>query len=128
VVKAAKGEHLSRTTSLLRHHRESTLLQNLKGNPYIVNEVAHCLNVQSNEFVLITPFYRRGNLYKFVKSGKLSDLTMAELLVWSTQIARGVQAIHEVNGGPFVHADLTLLQVMIADDNTLKLNDFNRGK
>jgi len=128
VVKVAKGKHIGQTSNLLRHHREATLLQHLKGNPYLVNYEGHCLNKDTNEFALITLFYQRGNLKQFVESGKLSELSVGELLDWSTELARGVQAIHEVAGGPFVHADLQLRQVMIADDYTLKLNDFNRGK
>jgi len=42
-------------------------------------------------------------------------------------MARGVQAIHEVKGGPYVHADLHLGNFLIDDDGTVKLNDFNRG-
>jgi len=80
VVKSTKGEHLNRLTSLLRHVRESTLLQLLKGNQYVVNYEAHCINVETGEFALITPFYRRGNLKLFVEAGKLVDLTIDQLL------------------------------------------------
>lgn len=128
VIKATKGKHTHKPNNLLRHIREAKVLQLLKGNPYVVNSEAHCLNVDTHEFALITLFYPKGNLKWFVESGKLAELSVDELLDWSTQLARGVEAIHEVEGGPFVHADLQLRQVMIADDMSLKLNDFNRGK
>jgi len=127
-MKATKGKHINSSRNLLRHIRETKLLQLLKGSPYVVNSDAHCLNVKSNEFVLFTQFYPRGNLRDFVGSGKLKNFTVGELLDWSSQLARGVQTIHEVEGGPYVHADIQFRQVMIADDHTLKLNDFNRGQ
>jgi len=128
VIKALRGKHIHGVNNLLRHIREAKLLELLRGNPYVVNSVAHCYNVSTHEFALMTIYFPKGSLLYFVESGGLADLSVKELLDWTLQLARGVEAIHEVNGGPYVHADLQLRQVMIADDNTLKLNDFNRGK
>jgi len=111
----------------LAHVAEATMLHQLEDNPHIVKEVAHCLNAETNEFVQISNFYYRGNLEDFVKSGELLKLTVDRMLDWNIQMVKGVQAIHEVKGGPYIHADLQLRQLLIADDWTLKLNDFNRG-
>ena len=40
--------------------------------------------------------------------------------------ARGLRALHEVPGGPVVHADLQPRQLLMDEDGTVKLNDLNR--
>jgi len=122
-----KEERLVKTKFLLSHIREATLLYLLEGNPYIVPHLTHCMNLKTNEFVLITKFFKNGNLEDFMWSGGVLSLRVFEMLDWNIQMARGVQAIHEVKGGPYVHADLHLGNFLIDDDGTVKLNDFNRG-
>lgn len=122
-----KEEHVGKPDFLLAHIREAKLLYLLDGNPYIVPHLAHCMNLQTNEFVLITKFFNKGSVSDFMRRGGLLSITVGKMLNWNIQMARGVQAIHEVKGGPFVHADLQLRQFLIDDDDTVKLNDFNRG-
>jgi len=127
VFKAMREEHLVRSNFALSHIREAMLLYLLKDNPYIVSHLAHCMNLQTSEFVLITKFFKKGSVEDLMERGGLRSFRVGEMLNWNIQMARGLQAIHEVKGGPFVHADLQLRQFLIDDDDTVKLNDFNRG-
>jgi len=127
VFKAVKEEHVRKPRFLLSFIREAALLYLLGGNPYIVPHLAHCMNLYTNEFVLITKFFKNGSVEDFVRRGGLLSITVGKMLNWNIQMTRGVQAIHEVKGGPYVHADIHLGQFLIDDDDTVKLNDFNRG-
>ncbi|CAM9767033.1 unnamed protein product, partial [Laminaria digitata] len=40
--------------------------------------------------------------------------------------ARGLRAIHEIPGGPVVHADLQPRQLLLNEKGVVKLNDLNR--
>merc|ERR1712045_62090 len=127
VLKIIKMRHTGSARNLLRHFRESILLQYLQGNPYVVNELGHCFDEKTNEFVLIAPYYG-SNLEKLVLNGTTRSKTLKEILQWSWDIAKGVEAMHNVEGGPFVHADIQPRQFLISDDGRVLLNDFNRGK
>jgi serine/threonine protein kinase len=41
-------------------------------------------------------------------------------------VAKGVQAIHEMEGGPIIHADIVSTQFLVDKEGNTKLNDFNR--
>jgi len=125
VLKVIKAKHQGSSKNLLRHIREARLLQLLEDAPNIVPSTGHCLNPETNEFVLITPFYERGNLEAFVEDGNLEKMTAGQVVQWTLQLCRAIDAMHAVN---FVHTDLQLRQVLISDDGSLALNDFNRGK
>merc|ERR1719409_1769857 len=43
-------------------------------------------------------------------------------------IAYGLEAIHSVEGGPFIHADIQPRQFLADHDLNVRINDFNRGK
>jgi serine/threonine protein kinase len=41
-------------------------------------------------------------------------------------VARGVAAIHDIPGGPIMHADIQAKQFLVDSQGIVKLNDFNR--
>jgi hypothetical protein len=43
-------------------------------------------------------------------------------------VARGVAAIHDIPGGPIIHADIQAKQFLVDSQGIVKLNDFNRNR
>ena len=43
-------------------------------------------------------------------------------------VARGVAAIHDIPGGPIIHADIQAKQFLVDSKGIVKLNDFNRNR
>jgi len=126
VLKMVKMKHTDNVRNLLRHFRESILLQNLAGNPYVVNELGHCI-LGGNEYVIVAPFYEH-NLEDVILSRSILHHSLDRLLRWTWEVAKGVEAMHGISGGPFVHADIQPRQFMIDNEDHVRTNDFNRGK
>lgn len=59
-------------------------------------------------------------------SDKFEPLPDREVIRMALDAARGLQALHEAPGGPIVHADLQPRQLLLDDDNMVKVNDLNR--
>jgi len=75
-----KEKHLVKSRFLLSHIREATLLYLLNDNPYIVPHLTHCMNLKTNEFVLITKFFKNGNLEDFMWKRGVLSLSVGEML------------------------------------------------
>lgn len=60
------------------------------------------------------------------KSGTPDDYPDSQVIGMALDAARGLQAIHEIPGGPVVHADLQPRQLLLNKEGVLKLNDLNR--
>jgi len=75
-----KEKHLVKSKFLLSHIREAKLLYLLDGNPYIVPHLTHCMNLKTNEFVLITKFFKNGNLEDFMWREGVLSLRVGEML------------------------------------------------
>lgn len=54
------------------------------------------------------------------------ELSMGEIILMALQAARGIQALHEMPGGPVVHADLQPRQLLLDENGVVKVNDLNR--
>jgi len=129
ILKALKAKHTSSSRNLLRSLRESILLQYMRGHPYILGEAGHCFDKETNDYVMITPFMDHGNLEDIILDDNYKEKTdLRRILLWCWEMAQALDAIHSVNGGPFVHADLQPRQFMLTKDGHIKMNDFNRGK
>lgn len=64
------------------------------------------------------------NLEQVVRASS-EALPIRRMLSISLDAARGLQALHEAVEAPIVHFDLKPDQLLVADDGTVKLNDFN---
>lgn len=59
-------------------------------------------------------------------SKELEEIPMERVIRMALDAARGLQALHELPGGPVVHADLQPRQLLIDEDGVVKVNDLNR--
>lgn len=57
-----------------------------------------------------------------------NELTVAQKIRYSLEMAEGVRVLHSFHGGVIVHDDIQLSQFLLDSDGTLKLNDFNRAE
>lgn len=60
------------------------------------------------------------------KAVGLPELSTRRILEMALDAARGLQAMHEVDGGPIVHADLQPRQLLLDGNGVVKINDLNR--
>lgn len=56
----------------------------------------------------------------------LVELSTRKIITMALHAARGLQALHEVDGGPIVHADLQPRQLLVDVNGVVKINDLNR--
>lgn len=57
---------------------------------------------------------------------ELPVIPMYHVIRMALEAARGLQALHEIPGGPVVHADLQPRQLLMDEHGTVKVNDLNR--
>lgn len=57
---------------------------------------------------------------------ELEELSIREVIRMALDAARGLQAMHEMPGGPVVHADLQPRQLLLDENGVVKINDLNR--
>ena len=86
------------------------------------------------------------NLDHFIKKGHAEAATLETLLRMSVEIAKGLETIHTIPGGPFHHTgsiyitfyvtcvyrmcvflDIQPRQFMVDSEGHVLINDFNRG-
>jgi hypothetical protein len=122
VLKMMKGEHEVDERNMDRHRRDALVMERLTSSPYIVSMYAYCGNSVLTEYVatdLDSVIYNEND-------STTTRQTPEGRLRLALGIAKGVQAMHETEGGPIIHADIVPQQFLVANDGTVKLNDFNR--
>jgi hypothetical protein len=129
-LKVIKGEHEVDDRNFDRHRRDALVLERLTSSPNIVDIYGFCGNTLLTEFVSKT-------LKDVVKQDE-EDKNAAVAEAYPTRttpegrlrlaldVARGLEAIHSIPGGPIIHADIQSEQFLVTSDGTVKLNDFNR--
>ncbi|CAN0302498.1 unnamed protein product, partial [Ectocarpus sp. 8 AP-2014] len=100
------------------HRVEVTAMDAVKGNPHIVQMLGIC-----NTTVVTEAFTE--TLQSAVHRKRTTALPISEAVNMSLDAVRGLQALHEAEGGPIVHFDVKPVQLMVTDSGGLKLNDFN---
>jgi serine/threonine protein kinase len=129
-LKVIKGEFEVDDRNFDRHRRDALVMERLTSSPNIVDIYGFCGNTMLTEFISKT-------LEDVVKQDEEDeDAAVAETYPTRTtpegrlrlalDVARGVEAIHSIPGGPIIHADITAQQFLVTSDGTVKLNDFNR--
>jgi len=130
-LKIMKGEHDVDERNFDRHRRDALTMERLTSSPNIVDIFSYCGNSVLTEWVDKT-------LQDVVIDAKEINSMNSTVDVYPTRktpegrlrlaldVARGLEAIHSIPGGPIVHADLTTKQFLVTADGTVKLNDFNR--
>lgn len=54
------------------------------------------------------------------------EIPIREVIRMALEAGRGLQAMHEMPGGPVVHADLQPRQLLMDENRVVKINDLNR--
>jgi serine/threonine protein kinase len=131
-LKVIKSEHEVDDRNFDRHRRDALVMERLTSSPNIVDIYGFCGNTVLTEFISQT-------LEDVVKQDDEEDediVAVAETYPTRTtpegrlrlalDVARGIEAIHSIPGGPIIHADIQSQQFLVTPDGTVKLNDFNR--
>ncbi|CAM9251098.1 unnamed protein product [Ectocarpus sp. 4 AP-2014] len=107
-----------------RHRWEAVALDMVSDHPNIVHLVGLCECDMITEYF---PYYMDVLLMGDDSSSEeLVELSIGEIIRMALQAARGIQALHEMSGGPVVHADLQPRQLLLDENGIVKVNDLNR--
>ncbi|CAM9106403.1 unnamed protein product [Pylaiella littoralis] len=114
-----------------RHRWEAVALDQVKDHPNIVHVLGLCDCDMVTEYF---PYYMDVVLMGPVSSSsdgndsreELPHIPMRHVVRMALEAARGLQALHEMPGGPVVHADLQPRQLLLDKSGTVKVNDLNR--
>ncbi|CAN0117306.1 unnamed protein product [Ectocarpus fasciculatus] len=108
-----------------RHRWEAVALDMVRDHPNIVHLLGLCDCDMVTEYF---PYYMDLLLMgdDSSSSNELVELSMGDIIQMALQAARGIQALHEMPGGPVVHADLQPRQLLLDEDGVVKVNDLNR--
>lgn len=127
VLKTMRREHDVTARNLDRHRRDALVMERLTASPYVVNAYAYCGNSVLTEF-LDTPLEDLVLEDTMLVGGtNVTEITGETRIKWALDMARAIQALHEIPNGPIVHADLQAGQFLVSPETgTVKVNDFNR--
>ncbi|CAM9532917.1 unnamed protein product [Ectocarpus sp. 12 AP-2014] len=107
-----------------RHRWEAVALDMVSDHPNIVHLLGLCECDMITEYF---PYYMDVLLMGDDSSSEdLVELSIGEIIRMALQAARGIQALHEMPGGPVVHADLQPRQLLLDENGVVKVNDLNR--
>eukprot|EP00752_Nemacystus_decipiens_P005241 g4757.t1 len=106
-----------------RHRWEAVAMDMLKDHPNIVHLLGLCECDMVTEYF---PYYLDVLLLGDSNDSRLEEIPIREVIRMALQAARGLQAMHELPGGPVVHADLQPRQLLMDADGVVKINDLNR--
>ena len=133
VLKMIKQEHDVTFRNLDRHRRDAMVMERLTSSPNVVSIYGHCGNTvltemgaQTLESVLLGRDDSGRDDAAAAAAATVSRSTPMGRLRLARDAANGLAALHEVTGGPVIHADITAKQFLVDFDGTIKLNDFNR--
>ncbi|CAM9289922.1 unnamed protein product, partial [Hapterophycus canaliculatus] len=121
VVKALREDfelRASRTRAEKIHRWEAAALHSVRGHFNIVGLLGLCESSSVTEF-----FPTR--LEDLVLSPEAKPLPMKSVVAMALDAARGLQALHESEGGTIVHFDIKPAQMMLDSEGRLKINDLN---
>lgn len=129
VLKVMKGEHSVDARNIDRHRRDALVMERLTGSPNVVDIYGFCGNTVLTEFApkpLDDLIYARPGVNVESSIDGVTRRTEEGRLKLAIGTMKGLAAIHEVEGGPIVHADIQARQFLITDSGDIKINDFNR--
>ena len=107
--------------------KDALITERLSKSKYILPLYSYC------GFVMILPYERKGTFeYNLKKShrdnndngGGWKSMSSNQRLKYALDAANGLADVHDIG---VVHADLTIKQYLVQNDDTLQLNDFNRA-
>jgi len=127
VLKIMRSEHDDNTRNFDRHRRDALVMERLTSSPNIVDIYGYCGNSMLTEYIPTTIL---DIIFRHFKKSNVTVVPTRETAVGRLRLAldaaRSIQAIHEIPGGPIVHADVSVSQFLVRDNGIVALNDFNR--
>jgi hypothetical protein len=123
VLKMMKMKHIVDSRNLDRHRRDALVMERLTSSPYVVDIYSYCGNAVLSEYVGVG---LDQVIYADVDVATATRKTRAGRIRLALDVAKGVQALHDVGGGPIVHADIQAKQFLVSSTGQVKINDFNR--
>lgn len=127
VLKTMQKEHELTDRNYDRHRRDAIVMEQLTSSPYVVDIYGFCGNSVLTEYMDLTlDDVIFANDVEVVIDSKPVPVTGALKLQWALDVARGVQALHQISGGPIVHTDIQAKQFLLSPSGRVKINDFNR--
>ncbi|CAM9632754.1 unnamed protein product, partial [Chrysoparadoxa australica] len=112
--KQQKHSHRNRE----RHAWEAAALSHLQGHPNIVQMLGLCKYDMLTEYM---PVFLENIVYD-----DAIELPLSAVLQISLDLANGIKAMHNAEGGPMVHTDIKPSQMLFDRDGVAKVNDLNR--
>jgi len=106
-LKMMKGEHDVDNRNMERHRRDAISMERLTSSPNIVSIYGHCGNTVLTEHLprgLDTLLFHNGDVKQ--SETVANRQTPLGRLRLALHVARGVAAIHDIPGGPIIHADI----------------------
>eukprot|EP00771_Trimastix_marina_P003017 gnl/Trimastix_PCT/42.p1 GENE.gnl/Trimastix_PCT/42~~gnl/Trimastix_PCT/42.p1 ORF type:complete len:829 (+),score=231.01 gnl/Trimastix_PCT/42:2447-4933(+) len=76
-------------------------------------------------FLIVTEYISRGDLYHFLQSS--ADIPWSKRLGFAANIAEGMRYLHSLRP-PILHCDLKSVNILVAEDWSLKIADFGLSK
>ena len=127
VLKTMQKEHELTNRNYDRHRRDAIVMEQLTSSPYVVDIYGFCGNSVLTEYMDLTlDDVIFSDDMDIVIDSKPVPITSTMKLQWALDVARGVQALHEISGGPIVHTDIQAKQFLVSSTGRIKINDFNR--
>ncbi|GAX23734.1 hypothetical protein FisN_12Hh311 [Fistulifera solaris] len=128
VLKMMKQKHAVDERNFDRHRRDALVMEQLTYSPNVVDIYSYCGNSVLTEFIPVPLDALIGAEEKIdtSKTGGLSRDSPDGRLRLALDVARGMKALHEIPGGPIIHADIQPRQFLVSSNGVLKVNDFNR--
>lgn len=122
VIKMMKQQHDVTDRNLDRHRRDALVMERLTSSPYVVDIHGFCGNSVLTEYIGLS----LEDVITLNMTTPATRLTPEGRLRLALDSAKGLQALHDVEGGPIVHADIQAKQFLVDPRGRVKVNDFNR--
>lgn len=128
VLKMMKQKHDVDQRNFDRHRRDALVMERLSYSPNVVDIYGYCANSVLTEFISV-PLDALLNTEEKIEvdeTGGANRGSTEGRLRLALDVAKGMKALHEIPGGPIIHADIQPRQFLVSPDGVLKVNDFNR--
>ena len=128
VLKMMKSKHDVDARNIDRHRRDALVMERLSGSPNVADIYSYCGNSVLTEFASRTVddviYPQRDGTY--LSDEVATSQTPQGRAKLAMGVMNGLAALHEIDGGPIVHADIQAKQFLVSSTGEVKVNDFNR--
>ena len=135
VLKIMKSEHSIDQRNFDRHRRDSLVMERLTSSPNVVSIYGFCGNTVLTEHggmtldeYLYSDDENENENVNLTENrfGKYDRNTPQGKVELALEVMKGVKALHDIEDGPIIHADIQSKQFLLDPMEGVKINDFNR--